>query len=143
MRRFRWWLLPLIVLMICSAATLAWYFGLHWDLGIDRCNPPPSIMVDGVASASVLAWNDVDGDGILSPGEPPLPGVLVTLSYETATTDDQGNATVSLFKPGCACSCWESEVLTAQTPTGYEPTTPLSVNLTDHHGVYYFGFSRP
>ena len=100
-------------------------------------------MVDGGASASVFAWNDVDGNGLPSSEEPPLPGVLVALSYETATTDDQGRATVSIFKPGCACNCWEYEVLTAQGPGGYEPTTPLSLNLTDYAGTYQFGFKKP
>jgi hypothetical protein len=88
-----------------------------------------------------LVWDDRDGDGEWDEGEPPLPGVLVTL-YDsednswTLETDAQGRALFEGLPPG------EYVVRTPDLP-GWRRTTARSVKLGLEGGVQgeaSFGF---
>ncbi len=97
---------------------------------------------DGAAAANVFTWTDTDADGILDPHEQPLPWVTTSIGYPDFLTATDGWAQPSLFKPGCARSCWRGETVSVKVPPGYVPTTPEQLPLTADNQTYYFGF-RP
>ncbi len=94
-------------------------------------------------SVTVLTWVDIDGDGNLSDGEPPLPGVRFGY-YEhegsffgASTTDSTGRGTMEGSFAGVSeARC--VDVLVG-TPSGYRPTTSTRCE-TNNGGVCMFGF---
>ncbi len=133
---------PLVLPILLSPfiICLLWYSGILWEAGIARCSPPPGVAVDGAAVAHIFTWHDDNADGLVSDGESPFEGVKVYLLYEEATTNHLGQATLVLFKPGCACNCSRGEVLEVEVPSGFVPTTPVEYSLTGEDTVYTFGF---
>jgi hypothetical protein len=88
--------------------------------------------------AEVQVWIDRNEDGIRQPGEEPLEGVAVRASgYFDAhqrRTDPTGRASFSI-KGRCGGN--EERRVTAEIPSGYRPTTPLTSRAEGRHG---FGF---
>jgi hypothetical protein len=121
----------LIVALLASAFACAGGFEC-WHL--------PWVVVDGSASATVQTWQDMDGDGQQGPGEPPLPWITIGLGYEQSLTDSSGHGTLSVFKPGCACRCWEGEVVSADIPPGYRATTPTRFEMSGPDLAHQVGF---
>jgi hypothetical protein len=72
-------------------------------------------------SVAGMKFNDVDGNGVLDPGEPGMSGVTILLKSATqtsqTTTDASGNFSFTGLTPGAYTL---SEVL----PTGYSQTVP-------------------
>jgi len=106
-----------------------------------ECRVPRGVMVDGGADASIYTWHDLNGNGIIEPGEPPFPRVEIKHPYdEHPYTDKRGRIDTSEFKPGCACYCWEGSFVEVIPPEGYLPTTPIRQELTGDFLLYSFGF---
>ncbi len=120
------------------------------------CYIPPGVMVDGSARATIQAWDDFNGDGIRSIGEPPLQDVIVIMtqygfSYDAKeppstswahVTDKNGQASLNEFRPGCPCYCWRGSSVAAWGPSGYKATTPTMVALSADNQVVTFGFTK-
>jgi len=130
------WKLVLALLLFIAIIAV----GLFSLTGGFDCFHLPGTVVDGYASATAETWVDEDGDGVQDVGEAPLAGVIIQLAHEEATTDVNGQGTVGVFKPGCACRCWEGEVISVQAPPGYQATTPGEIELTGEGLIYQFGF---
>ena len=96
--------------------------------------------MDGYAAAAVQTWQDNDGNGVRDHAEPALPWISVGMAYQSALTDADGQAGLVVFKPGCACRCWQGEAVWALPPPGYRLTTPASFELTGPDLTYAFGF---
>ena len=119
-------------------------------------------MADGAARAQVVAFEDLNRNGIQDENEPPLPGVMVAIGYSSEgynkdlfinmspgidnssmPTDKDGQASPSMFMAGCACYCSNGKAVMAEAPSGYRATTPLIFNLTnDDTKIYKFGFIK-
>jgi len=112
----------------------AWVTGGHaypvLDL-VGRDNAVDAILGDlgcnagGTAYLGDLVWNDFDGDGVVDPGEPGLPGVLLELLAAdgqvaaSATTASDGSWEMSNVLPGL----YTLRLATASLPGGIvEPT---------------------
>lgn len=99
------------------------------------------VAVDGFATASVFTWEDINGNGVVDEGEPPLPFVTTSIAYPDILTATDGWATASEFMAGCSENCWSGEIVSVKVPPGYKPTTPTYYDLTRDESQYYFGFS--
>ncbi|MEO8083195.1 MAG: SdrD B-like domain-containing protein [Ardenticatenales bacterium] len=76
------------------------------------------------ANISGIVWNDLDGDGLIDPGEPGLPGVKVTLSNGAVAFTNAGGAYVfTNLLPG-------GYFVTETDLAGYASTTPNVVGIT-------------
>ena len=75
------------------------------------------------ATIGNLVFNDLNGNGVADPGEPPLPNIPVTLldpqgnPFATTTTNATGNFTFSNVPPGIAFT------VVAAPPAGFTGTT--------------------
>jgi hypothetical protein len=117
--------------------------GFFFLSGITPCLPPPGMAVDGLASARVYTWLDINRNGSIDTDETILPNIEIKYppSYPNNTyTGKNGRARVDMFKPGCVCNCWENEYVEVVSPNGYRPTTPLRKELTGDNLLYEFGF---
>jgi hypothetical protein len=103
--------------------------------------------------ASARTWIDVNGDGLVDPGESPLGDVKVhvdnlqnriaTVSWP-AITDQSGDVQLNVSIPQCADTVFEIYV---DIPEGYRITTrprlAVQPDIWESSGrepVYYFGF---
>ena len=136
------------------------YVSFIWK--IDPCFVMPGAVADGVAIAHVIAFQDLNGNGIQDENEPPLPSVMTAIGYSdegynenlfintspgidnsAMLTDQDGQAKLFMFMPGCACYCSNGMAVMADAPSGYRATTPLIFNLTnDENEIYKFGFIK-
>ena len=103
--------------------------------------------------ASVRTWIDTDGDGQLSPGEPPLPDVRVHVDdidnqlpdvSWPRSTGKEGEVQLLVSIPGCKETLFEVYV---DIPEGYRMTTRPRIEIRpdvwrrlEAERVYYFGF---
>ena len=102
---------------------------------------PTGELVDGGADASIYTWHDLNGNGIVEPGEPPFPRVEIQHPYdEHPYTDKNGRIDTSEFIPGCNWNCWVGCYVEVIPPEGYLPTTPIRQELTGDFLLYSFGF---
>lgn len=102
---------------------------------------------------SIKTWIDLNGDGLVSRGEPPLADVkihvddvgngLVDVGWP-AVTDQAGDARFNVSIPGCSDTAFAIYV---DIPKGYRLTTRprIEINTDVAKGpaaepVYYFGF---
>lgn len=129
-----------VSVVVCVA--IGYFSGIFFSLGIAICSPPPGIMVDGMATADVFTWHDLNSNGIQEAGEPPFPWVTVGFvsDHSPSITNDNGWGQVGAFKPGCACDCWEHESISVIIPQKYNATTATQVELTGQTEPYHFGF---
>lgn len=97
-------------------------------------------------SGTGVAWVDENGDGVRDPDEPPLSGVILHLSdtlngvHDVAgpsVTNWKGEATLSVFLPGCPRVHLE---LRLDIPDGYRLTTPAQVAVKQREGEQVYGF---
>jgi len=137
---------------------------------LPECYVPPGVSVDGFAAADVQAWLDADADSKREAGELPLPDVVASMvrfdyiySSEAGVdarklasdleyiqvmgpiaqlTAKDGRASLRDFRAGCACHCWQGSAVAAWPPAGYEPTTPILVDLTSNEDTVSFGFRK-
>lgn len=110
-------------------------------------------VADCLWQASVTAWVDSNGNGLVEADEPPLSEVkihlyeaesqLVNLSWP-ATTDKDGDAQLNIPIPGCVDTLFEISV---DIPNGYRITTRPRIqvhsDIQESPGkerVYFFGF---
>ncbi len=96
----------------------------------------------GAIEASVVTFEDRNGNGVQDPGEPPLPWVTINILYNPtpSLTGPDGKGIARGSKAGCACSCWRGESIQASVPPGYQATTPTDRPLTGGSSPYLFGF---
>lgn len=79
---------------------------------------------------TVVAFEDIDGDGLRAADEPPLEDVSVHLAMDqqqdadTAVTDAEGIAKVEWSHP--ACQTARTFAVTVDSPPGYRATTATS-----------------
>ena len=100
------------------------------------------------------AWLDINGDGLINNGEPPLDHVeihvddvknkRVNIGWPAITNKD-GEVPLHVLMPGCPDV--DFEVYVADTPEGFRLTTEprIEVNRSlweslDADRIYYFGF---
>lgn len=103
------------------------WFGWRWT------HPPQKamdIMADCAWNGKAKAWVDLNRDGKLDPGEPPLAGVAFLIDDvrngyrkvgNPAVSNDQGEADLMVWIPGCPAT--EFEVY-AEPPVGYKISGP-------------------
>ena len=103
------------------------------DFGLQPPPPTPTPQPTGHLSAKV--WNDLDKDGRLDPGEPPLAGAIVTIYDNTGQrevehkfTGGDGYARFDLPAPG-------SYVVVMTPPWGMAPSTPVEYSVVINVGV--------
>ena len=103
---------------------------------------------EAVASVSVTkqvtlagkVWNDLDGDGVVDPGEPGMSGCTVKIfssdgsQVTQAVTDDNGDFTVSDLSAG-------TYTISADTPEGYASTTSTSETVSVAPGATKSGIN--
>ncbi len=114
----------------------------------------------GNGSISNQVWEDVDGDGVMGPGELPIPGVVVNLLDDmgniiaTATTDvdgeyifpdlPPGDYTVEIpssnFCPTCPLAGYSE---TYDEDGGFDSTTDVALSAGEDHITADFGYSPP
>jgi len=137
----RYWILILVGGLIACLLMVAYFSGLFATDAF--CLFSPGAAADGEATAKVLTWTDLNGNRVPDAGEPPLPWVSVQLSYDAELTNAVGAASLGVFKPGCACRCWEHESVQVVIPPGYRATTPTEFALKGAETLYNFGFQVP
>lgn len=128
--------LGLVFVLACRAAD-------PWLSPVAPPTPTPQVLADCFWSAQAFAWVDANSNGLRDEGEPPLAGVEVNFSltfYSGAATGLDGFAGVSGMHPGPCDPALENS-LVAQAPTGYAPTTALSVPYPQDRDIYTFGFT--
>jgi hypothetical protein len=138
-------LLGSILITVFTAAFL-FFFAIHYLLGADG-------IVDCTWHASARAWLDLNGDGWVNGGEPPLSDVeihvdnvgnqLLNVSWPEIT-DKNGDVLFNVSIPGCSDTLFEIYV---NIPEGYRITTQPRITVRpelwrslDAQHVYYFGF---
>ena len=109
----------------------------------------PEVLADCFISFHVVAWQDIDENGLWDTSEPPLEGVEFRLQGtfaqrwgEPFLSGADGKLSIRTWSPG---QCMEQDYeITAVPPDFYEPTTPASITFTLAPGdpVYeaQFGF---
>ena len=98
-----------------------------YSLTANEFNPTVDAGFFKPASLGDYVFNDINHDGIQTPGEPGIPGVVVTLylngtAVATTTTNGSGLYSFTGLTPGTT----NNYVVGFGTPTGYTATTPLS-----------------
>lgn len=134
-----------ILITILSIALMV-FSVLHYMLKGSR-------IIDCVWHGSARTWTDLNGDGFVNKGEPPMAAVeihiddiqnqLIDVGWP-ATTNQNGDAELNVPMPKCSDTVFE---IYARTPEGYRITTipRLQVNWNlwgslSPPSVYYFGF---
>ena len=129
--------------------------GMILILSLAACQVTPTeemIVVDeGPCMDRVLVevWNDLDEDGEIDPGEPPVPEALIILARQDAPTEEnvqtqtnaEGRAYFGAFEMD-DCSSEGYEVLFARSVVGFAfPEDPLYVldGFDMIHDTVYFG----
>ena len=103
--------------------------------------PTPQVLADCFQSATAKAWLDINGDGALDEGEPPLAGIEFVLEptvYSRATSDANGIAAIVATTPGETCP--DNQQVVAVGFEGYTLTTEQSLDYVSVDTVYAFGF---
>ncbi len=137
------------ILIAVFTVALMFFAGLHYILRLGST-------IDCAWHASAKAWVDLNGDGLVDRGEPPLDNVkihvndiesrLIPLGAPgwTAVTDQDGNVQFNIPIPGCEDTTFE---IYADVPENYRMTTKprLEANsdiweALSKERVYYFGF---
>ncbi|HEV8320696.1 MAG TPA: PQQ-binding-like beta-propeller repeat protein [Myxococcota bacterium] len=100
--------------------------------------PPPAPAAPWKAAAARLkirVFEDTDGDGTLDPGEPPLPGIAVTVARDLLVTSADGTASADV--PGGSVA----RVASVEPPATHEPSTPWFARVAGG-GEVRFGLRR-
>ena len=100
------------------------------NAGIDGYRPPPA---PGGGTVTGLVFLDLNSDGVVSAGEPGIPGVAVTITAANGqtvvvTTDANGNYTATNVPPGLATIDVVDSTLPAgvtHTSAGVDPSTAI------------------
>jgi len=102
-------------------------------LGLGEERADVDFGVTGDASLSGSVWNDIDGDGVIDPGEPGVPGVTVVVTWDgpdgpveiPVVTGPDGAWDLPTLPPGD----YEVELDDTTIPAGTSPTTPTDVTV--------------
>lgn len=103
---------------------------LTLDFGFVFIPPPPP---PDLVSLGNQAWNDLNDNGLLDAGEPPLSGVVVSLFLDclgapiaTTTTNASGLYLFAQLAPGSYC-------VSAAIPAGFRSSTDIVSSLTPNN----------
>lgn len=112
-------------------------------------------IIDCEWHASTKTWIDLNADGLVNNGEPPLGNVKILVDEVRnqhvnvawpAITNKDGEVQLKVPMPGCPEA--DLEVYVADTPEGYRLTTEPRIEVDrdlwqslDSNRVYYFGFT--
>ena len=96
--------------------------------------------VDGIATAKVFTWEDLNQNGLPDEGEPPISFVTTGMDYPDVLTDSDGRGSPSEFIPGGCGDCSSGGIVSVKTPPGYIPTTPIQYETAGKDKTYLFGF---
>lgn len=133
----------IILLLVGILLAIGYFSGLSYFIGLTPCAPPSWIVVDGVATQSVFAFYDENKNSRFDEStERLLPNIAIKVANETAKTNDQGVATVYVYKEGCACKCSKGETLTVIIPDGWQTTTPVQFLLNGNEETISLGFYK-
>ena len=138
-------LLGSILLTIFTIALIV-LSALHYILKIGG-------IVDCEWQGTARTWVDLNSDGLVNNGEPPLRNVeihvddvknkLIDIAWPTIT-DKNGEAQLNVLMPDCSDTVFE---IYADTPQGYRSTTISRIEVNRNfwgsvipQSVYYFGF---
>ena len=140
------WVLLSVPLLLCACSV--WPTATPKMCQVVTCDP---------IAVKVMAWIDVNADGVQDTGEPPLPGVGFRSAVGTgAVSDESGMALVIFMFAGDPVACespgWEDESCRLATervqgrPLTVEPEIPSGYRLTARGillegGVSGFGFA--
>ena len=136
--------LGLILITIFTIALMV-FSALHYVL--------KGSVVDCSQHGFARTWLDVNGDGLVNNGEPPLSDVeisvddvqnqLVDIGWP-ASTDKNGEVRFNVPMPDCSDTIFE---IYADTPQGYRITTIPRIEVNRNfwgsmipQSIYYFGF---
>jgi hypothetical protein len=95
---------------------------------------------------SAMTWNDINGNGSIEQGEPPLGYMRVTLDGHTSLSTNADGIAKGTMLVGPSGESGDSEtfLISVDPPDGYLPTTPAQVefDLQSELALIYFGL-RP
>ena len=131
-----------LLLVAVFLGVLGYFSGFFYFSKTFECAAPPWVKTDGYVTTHFYVWFDKNANAIQDEGEPAFRGVTVHLGTETARTSQKGAAQVWLFRPGCACNCWDGVKAWIDLPKGYRATTPLEVMLSEQEETVTFGLAR-
>ncbi len=89
---------------------------------------PTPTLAPGTGAVVGTSWQDLDGNGSTDPGEPPLPGMVLTITSQdqavrlTTTSDADGSYRFDALAPAFY-------TLAVTPPSGYEMTIPSTLTL--------------
>jgi LPXTG-motif cell wall-anchored protein len=104
------------------------------DLGLGEDRDDVDFGAVGDASLGGTVWNDVDGDGVIDPGEAGVPDVTVVVTWDgpdgpveiPVVTDSDGVWDLPALPPGD----YDVELDDTTIPPGMVPTTPTDASVT-------------
>jgi streptogramin lyase len=134
-RIFRWLRgIIIAVVLLCITVYVVLYISYH--------NTSFGAVADCFYNVEVFTWVDINADGILQEGEPPLPGVNILIDDKLPrVTNSEGEIQFgSGFVEGCPPTKYK---ITAEGPVGYRPTTagPQFYRESGGNQSFQFGFT--
>jgi hypothetical protein len=148
------WVIYSIITVIASILLIVLLFVVN--------SSPIFCCADGFANAKVFTWLDLNANGQVDQGEPPLENVAAMLiRFEQyplkqvfedihsktyfegeGITDIKGTTNLFIFMPGCTRHCWDGYSVAVEVPSGYKPTTPIMYVLENNDLKFDFGFEK-
>lgn len=132
-----------LIFILIVFAVLFYMSGIPFFKGWMPCYPPPWVSVDGAVKVEVYAFYDANQNGMPEEGERSLPNIEIQLGKKTKTTNQDGQATLYLYKEGCACKCGKGESVMMLVPVDWQATTPTLIQLKENETQVNFGLIKP
>ena len=132
----------------------------HLSLTAGEINLDQDFGYTGSGSIGDQVWNDRNGNGVLDPGEAPLPGVQVCIGVDldgdgtpdyhaTTTTDADGTYLFDNLPAGTHTICINPDTLPPGIRPSFDPdgvndnTTTVTLGIGEHNRAIDFGYQYP
>ena len=132
----------------------------HLSLTAGEINLDQDFGYTGSGSIGDQVWNDRNGNGVLDPGEAPLPGVQVCIGVDldgdgtpdyhaTTTTDADGTYLFDNLPAGTHTICINPDTLPPGIRPSFDPdgvndnTTTVTLGIGEHNRAMDFGYQYP